>query len=119
MKEKKNPSSQGGNAAFPPDPLRLVENSPLSYDGAKATLEFDLSKNRTLWLTACHANEWREIVETIEYRLANMEFTTGLEGHVKLIRVLLDELREACRERGVSTELMEEDRRDDRARSKS
>jgi hypothetical protein len=113
-KETTMDSRRDTASRFSPDPFRKLEASPASFEGVKAVLEFDLAKNRTQWLTACHANDWREVVETLEYRLANMECTPVFKPHVELIKLLLNEVRDACGERGLQTELMKEDHRNEK-----
>lgn len=88
------------------------DDTKAKFVGAKGILEFDLETSAAEFQTACKAEQWRGVVETMEYRLADLEYTPSFKGQRKLISMLLLELRDACYSSGVSTELMEEDRKD-------
>lgn len=87
------------------------ENPKARFIGAKGILEFNLETSAIEFRNACNAENWRNVVETIEYRLANLEYTPAYKRERELISILLLELREACYANGITTELMEEDRK--------
>lgn len=92
--------------------LRPEVAARTKFVGAKGILEFDLETSALEFQNACKAESWREVVETMEYRLAELECTPTFKPQRQVVTMLLQELRNACYSNGVSTELMEEDRKD-------